>query len=156
MLPMSGSYDTVRRNIFGPRNLAGITMATLHYTASPANLTIAQIAASQLQRDAAPGEKFPGLAYTYIVGGDGTPYQAWDLDVRVWHSAARGKNSESVGICYVGDRAPTDAQIQGLRACIAHAEATLGRKLKVGGHKDDYATECPGPLWPQWRDAVLA
>lgn len=155
---VGSGYQSVADGIYGRRDLAGISMITLHYTASPETGTIAGIARAQLERVADPsdGTKFPGLAYTYIVDGAGTPYLAWDIDVRVWHSAAPGKNTQSIGICYIGDVGPNPAQIAGLRACIAHAQASVGRALTVGGHRDDYATECPGPLWPAWKGAVLA
>jgi hypothetical protein len=150
-------YLKVAEKVYGRRELAGISMITLHYTASPPTGSIAGIARAQLERVADPsdGTKFPGLAYTYIVDGSGVPYLAWDVDVRVWHSAAPGKNSHSVGICYIGDVEPNAAQLLGLRAAIAHAKASVGRDLVVGGHKDDYATECPGPKWPGWKAAVL-
>lgn len=155
-LPMNpDNYAYVRDSIYGHRNLAAVTLATLHYTAGPTNMSAAQVAEIQLARDAAPGTKFPGLAYHYLVDGDGVPNLAWDLDVKVWHSAAPGKNSTSVGICYTGNVEPTEAQLRGIEACIVDAETQLGRMLIVGGHKDDYATECPGPKWPEWKNAVL-
>lgn len=151
---MSASYEIVRDTIYGHRPVAGITSVTLHYTAGSPSDSPGRIAAIQLDRDAAPGIKFPGLAYTYIVDSAGAPYKAWDLDVRVWHSAAPGKNSGSIGICYTGNVEPNAAQIRGLRACIFDASRELGRSLPVTGHKDDYATECPGPAWPAWKNAV--
>lgn len=152
---MAASYPVVRDTIYGHRDTAGVTMATLHYTASPPGLTPAQVAIAQLNRDAAPGIKFPGLAYHYIVDQSGAPWWVWDIDVRVWHSAAPGKNTQSVGVCYIGDVEPNAAQILGLAAALNHAQGILGRVLTVAGHRDDYATECPGPRWPVWRDAVI-
>jgi hypothetical protein len=91
---------------------AGIVGATVHYTAGPTNATAESIANYQISAAAVPqtgnGTPFPGLAYTGIVEGDGTPILAWDLGVRVWHSAAlvNGvyRNASHVGFCYTGMR----------------------------------------------------
>lgn len=155
-LPMGTDYATIRDQIYGHRAVANVTMATLHYTDSPPVLSAEQVASAQLQRDAAPGgPKFPGLAYHYIVEQDGTPVWAWDIDIRVWHSAAPGKNTQSVGVCYIGNVEPNPAQILGMAAALRHAEAALGRLITIGGHMDDYATECPGPRWPDWKGNVI-
>lgn len=154
---IGSGYEVVASNVYGRRSLAGISSITLHYTASPVTGSLAGIANAQLQRVADPsdGTKFPGLAYTYIIDGSGTPYLAWDIDVRVWHSAAPGANSGSIGICYIGDNQPNVAQLAGIRAAILHAQASVGKTLTVFGHKDHYATECPGPAWPTWRSLVI-
>lgn len=142
--------------IYGVRATSQIVGATLHYTASPTNISAARVAEIQLTLDAAPGTKFPGLAYTYIVDGQGVPHMAYDLNVRTWHSAAFGRNTTYVGVCYIGDQQPSPVQLVGLRTCLRHIEWQLGRPLQtIEGHKDEYATQCPGPAWPTWRAAVL-
>jgi len=138
---------------YSRRSVAGITGVDIHYTASPSTSTVRNIAAYQVGSSAQ--EDFPAIAYTYIVDGAGVPYRCHDLDRRVWHNGAPGHNETRVGICYIGDHEPSAAQRAGLRAAIEDCERQLGRKLAVGGHKDNYATTCPGSTWPSWRSAVL-
>jgi hypothetical protein len=143
---------------------AGIVGATVHYTAGPTNATAESIANYQISAAAVPqtgnDTPFPGLAYTGIVEGDGTPVLAWDLGVRVWHSAALiggvYRNASHVGFCYTGNDGPTDAQIAGLAELIRWAETQLGRNLAVEGHRDPpYPTDCPGPRWPNWKQQLV-
>lgn len=150
-------YEHVANSVYGRRSLDGLTGITLHYTAGSPNHSPAEIARIQMARVADPsdGTKFPGLAYTYYVDGAGKAYLAWDLDVRVWHSAAPGYNTKRVSICYAGNHEPSGDQKVGIMECIEHVYHTLGRELPVDGHKDGYATECPGPTWPTWKDDVL-
>ena len=78
-----------------------------------------------------------------------------DLDRRVWHNGAPGRNESAVGICYIGNTEPNDEQIQGIKRAIAYSENQLQKKLGVYGHKDNYATACPGATWPQWKVKLL-
>lgn len=148
-LPANGHY--------AERPIDRIIGATLHYTATPASLTVEQIAAGQLQRDAAPGgPKFPAIAYTLVVPEDGSVALCHDLGVRTWHSDASGRNDRYVGIAYIGNHEPNPAQLAGLRSALRWVETQLGRGLQViEGHKDGRGTACPGPMWPGWREAVL-
>ena len=104
------------------------------------------------------GVPFPGLAYTLFVEENGRTVLAWDLETRVWHSAARvdgvARNRSHIGICYAGNRAPSDPQIKGIANAINWCERQLGHHLSIEGHKDVYATTCPGPLWPTWKAAL--
>lgn len=78
-----------------------------------------------------------------------------DLDVRVWHNGGYLRNETAVGLCYTGNYEPNPAQRRGLREAIRWCERRLGRSLFVSGHKDTYATACPGPTWPAWKSEVL-
>lgn len=100
-------------------------------------------------------EEFPELAYHYMVEGAGQPFLCNDLNKRVWGSGAPTHNETRVHVCYIGDREPTKAQRAGIRACIIDAQQRLGRTLTIEGHRDAYATSCPGPTWPSWRGEVL-
>jgi hypothetical protein len=146
------------------RPLDGITGVTLHYTEGPTTQTAHDVAAYQTSESArhqtGNNTPFPGIAYTFLVDGSGTPNLCHDLDVRTWHSAAvvngLGRNLTHIGICYTGDQQPNDAQIQGLAEAVAWCQAQLGqRQLTIEGHRDPpYATACPGPAWNGWRTAV--
>lgn len=125
---------------------------TIHYTAGPATQTWAQVAAYQVGPSAQ--EQFPAIAYHLGVDWEGEVAYLQDLDRRVWHSAAPGANNTSVGIVYTGNVRPNDRQIAGLKAAIAFCEQQLGRSLTIYGHKDSYPTQCPGALWPGWKDEL--
>jgi N-acetylmuramoyl-L-alanine amidase len=135
------------------RAIAGVTVARIHYTAGGVSSTTLDIAAYQV----GPGshERFPAIAYHYLIEGDGSVHWCHDLDKRVWGSGAAGSNEQDVHICYTGDREPNGPQLRGIQNAIRHAQNALGRSLTVAGHKDNYSTSCPGPMWPQWRAAVL-
>lgn len=148
-----------------PRDLAGVTGVTIHYTggsflATPEAIALYQISPSAAQQTGAiPAQPFPGIAYHLFVEDDGKVSLCWDLETRVWHSAAVvggiARNASHVGICYAGSYEPSVAQREGIRRAITWCEQQLGRTLTVEGHRDVYPTACPGPTWPNWRSEVL-
>lgn len=161
-LPINGEADYITRP------LDGIKGITIHYTDSPPDATVWSIAAYQTseaaRRQTGNGTPFPGLAYTYAVPLSGGAVKAWDLDKRVWHSAAYvngiARNASNVGIVWIGNDTPTPTQIRGIAEAIYDVETQLGRQFDAGhieGHRDaPYATSCPGPSWPNWKPNVLA
>ena len=152
------------RRAYNARPLDGITGITLHYTAGGTNTSARAIAEFQISPAAAAntgaGEPFPGIAYTILVTGDGTPNLCHDLDRRTWHSSATvhglPRNLTNIGICYTGNNQPNDAQVRGIAEAIGWCQSQLGRELEIEGHGDAMATDCPGPVWPDWRHDVLA
>jgi hypothetical protein len=131
----------------------------MHYTAGPSTQTAAQVAAYQTSEAARPqtgnGTPFPGLAYSMFVEGSGRVVLAWDLSIRVWHSAAvingKARNADHIGICFAGNVAPNAAQMAGLRNAWHWCERQLGRSLSVEGHNwAPYPTSCPGPTSHTW------
>lgn len=137
---------------------------TFHYTAGPSSGTAYTTALYQTSEAArgqtGNGTPFPGLAYTLFVEGSGRVVLAWDLGVRVWHSAAviagKGRNYTHVGICYAGNVEPNAAQKLGLAAALRWVERTLGRRLEVEGHGWVYQTSCPGATSRVWIPEVAA
>lgn len=98
---------------------------------------------------------FPEIAYHFLVEGDGEVYYVQSLDKRVWHNGAPGRNERAIGICYTGDFAPNAKQKEGIKNAITWSQEQLSRSLSVLGHKDTYATACPGPAWPGWKPEIL-
>ena len=135
------------------RNIALVNGGRIHYTAGSTSSTTLAIAQYQTGPDAQ--EDFPAIAYHYLVEGNGSVHWCHDLDVRVWGSGAPGSNERDVHVCYTGDREPNGVQLKGIQNALRHAQSVLGRSLMIGGHKDNYATSCPGPTWPQWKAAIL-
>lgn len=152
---------------YAPRDINGVTGATIHYTASPPaeglgavrNIAEYQISNATVEQTQA-GQPFPAIAYHLVVDKAGVVYLCHDLSVRVWHSGASvagvARNASHVAICYIGNQAPSAPQITGIGRAIAWCEKTIGRSLTIEGHRDPAGgTTCPGPTWPAWRAAVL-
>lgn len=158
LLPTNGEAS------YGTRPLSAIDMVTYHYTAGPASQTAAAVAAYQTSEAARAqtgnGTPFPGLAYTLFVEGSGRAVRAWDLNTRVWHSAAsvngKARNYSSVGVCYAGDHEPNEAQLAALGRIHRWLEHQLGRPLLAEGHGWVYSTSCPGPTSKVWVPKILA
>ena len=160
LLPANGVYDL--------RSIESIQGITIHWTASPVASGVAavgHIAREQLKRVADPntGEKFRAIAYTLIVDGAGQLYLCHDLKVRTWHSGARvngiSRNVSHVGVCYIGDVEPNEAQLMGLKKAIEWVRDSIALDtawpLAIEGHRDaPYATACPGPTWPAWKSRL--
>jgi hypothetical protein len=162
---LRGQLPTNSEAAYVARPLDGIRGVTLHYTEGPTSQTAADIARYQTSEAARAqtgnNTPFPGIAYTFLVDGTGTPNLCHDLSVRTWHSAALvnglGRNLTHVGICYTGNQRPNEAQIRGIAEAIRWCQDQLGgRQLTIEGHRDPpYATQCPGPAWNQWLGEVL-
>jgi hypothetical protein len=148
-----GQLPTRTGTSYDLRDVSRVTGVDVHYTAGGTNATVLDIARFHTGPNAQ--EKFPAIAYHYVIDGSGTPHWCHDLQTRVWGSGAPGHNSGRVHVCYTGLVEPTAAQLKGIRAAIVHAQDQMGRPLTIEGHKDAYATSCPGPKWPQWKAAIL-
>lgn len=150
-LPVRPGYDSYQPYP-STRDMNRVDAVTLHYTAGPVGQTWLQIANYQIGPE--PRDKFPAIAYHMGVDEVGDYHLFHDLDRYVWHSAGPGANETSIGIVYTGTSRPNPRQIEGLRAALNYCEDVLGRLLKLRGHKDNYATECPGPFWPAWKSEI--
>jgi hypothetical protein len=136
------------------RPLSGITGGRIHYTAGPTWSSVESIAYFQTGPNAQ--EDFPAIAYHYLVDGNGIAYWCHNPEVRCWHSGAPGVNVTDVAVCYTGLIEPNDSQIVGIANATLHVERLLGHDLTWRGHKEGYATTCPGPKWNGWWPKVEA
>lgn len=141
------------------RLLEAISGVTIHYTAGSPTANVKDVALYQVGPNAQ--EMFPAIAYTFMVPLDGVPVLCHSLYVRCWHSGAViggvPRNVSHIGICWIGNNVPTEAQIEGLRGAVRWCADTLGRELAVEGHREaPYATQCPGNRWQEWIDRVRA
>lgn len=135
------------------RPLAGVTTACIHYTAGPPERTVDNIA--RYQTTVQTGDLFPALAYHMFIEKSGEVIWCHDFDRRTWGSGQPGMNEKAVHICYSGNVAPNEAQLAGLKQARLFAESDLGHALMVVGHKDGYATQCPGNTWSTWKAKIL-
>lgn len=96
-----------------------------------------------------PDRRWSDVGYNFLVAPDGTIFEG-----RGWGFAgahARGKNSESIGVAFIGDGsrgAPLDAQ-RSIVWLLEEAQRRFGR-LQVVGHRDVGSTACPGDALYGW------
>lgn len=89
------------------------------------------------------------VGYNFLVAPNGKIYEGRGWDVQGAH--ARGHNSTSVGVAYIGDgRLPVpDAAFEAISFLIDEAKKRFGN-VKVVGHNAVGSTVCPGPVIDRW------
>lgn len=91
-----------------------------------------------------------GVGYNFMVDQDGTVYEG-----RGWTGVGAqcpGYNRRGIGV-YVaigGDQRPTDEALRSVRALYDEHARRRGSAPRKMGHKDGYATSCPGPHLYAW------
>lgn len=138
------------------RGLSVLTHIVLHHTAGNPAETIESIAKYHINSTA---DKYPAIAYHFVIYPDGRVFQTNYLTTKSWHVA--NFNTGCIGISLTGNfdiknNVPTDAQMaSGQKLVLALQSAmqgAIGRKLLVKGHKEvaqkGHATACPGRYFP--------
>jgi len=130
-----------------PLQPARVTMFVLHHTTGSYRgaRTVRQIQAFHQ----GPERGWSDVGYNFLVGDDGTVYEG-----RGWGfvgAHARGENSRSIGVAYVGDgsRPVPDAAKRAIVELLGEAEVRFG-SLRQVGHRDVGATSCPGDVLYRW------
>lgn len=121
------------------RNLSQITEVVVHHSATDSGTALAYANYHISNRG------WPGIGYHYEIAKDGTVSQTNDLTTVSWH--ATGHNTSGIGIVLTGnfDHQTLDApQKTALVNLIKKLQKDLGRKLKIGGHRDYASKSCPG------------
>lgn len=91
---------------------------------------------------------WPGIAYTYVVGRDGTVYRCQEDSTISYHAA--GANKDSLGVCMVGNFDNYEPSMQQLRAAMDLLQWLCGKYglgiKAVIGHREVPGTKksCPG------------
>jgi hypothetical protein len=96
-----------------------------------------------------PERKWADVGYNFLIAPTGEIFEG-----RGWGYAgahARGHNSASIGVAYIGDgrKSVPDAAKRSILLLAAEADRRFG-KLKRVGHRDVGATACPGDVLYQW------
>ena len=96
-----------------------------------------------------PQRGWADIAYNFLVAPDGTVFVGRGWEAQGAH--AKGHNSRSVGIAYVGDgRRPVPVEaMQAIVQLAAEADTRFGSLRRVG-HRDVGSTVCPGDLLYRW------
>ncbi len=121
----------------------------IHHSVTPDNFPISRIAEYHISR------AYPGIAYHYVISGDGTIYRVNPDNLYTFHGH---DGNSGLGICLLGDFTdypPTEAQLQAAAWLVAYLRGYWG-DLSVLGHREAgrAATACPGDTWPMWRDRL--
>jgi N-acetylmuramoyl-L-alanine amidase len=101
---------------------------------------------------------WPGIAYAYVIGRDGTIYWCNDWDTLTYHVG--NSNRWSIGICMVGDfrtQKPTEAQYAAALELTKYLKDALPNVSNVLGHSQypGYSwKECPVISMDQFRKDV--
>jgi len=96
-----------------------------------------------------PERKWADIGYNFLIGPDGTVFEGRGWDRVGAH--ARGENSVSLGVAYVGDgRKPVpDVAKQAILELAAEADRRFAGLRRVG-HRDVGSTVCPGDVLYGW------
>ena len=89
------------------------------------------------------------VGYNFLVAPDGTIYEGRGWGVQGAH--ARGYNSNSIGIAYIGDgRLPVPDKAFGAISYLIDKALERFGDLEVVGHNAVGSTVCPGPVIDAW------
>jgi N-acetylmuramoyl-L-alanine amidase len=138
---------------YAQRPISAIRRIIVHHTATPAHISVQQIAQFQVSRKA-----LPGISYHFCVTANGAAYQTQPVSLTAVHA---GQNSrDSVGVCLIGDftnAPPPQPQLD----AAAHVLAELTKQLnltpdQIFGYSEIVNTQSPGATWPRWKGTLLA
>jgi len=98
------------------------------------------------------------VGYNYLVDREGRVFIGRGRDAQGAHCS--GSNRRAIGVCFLGDDDPgtqdaTPAARAAIRSLHAQLEAELGRDLAPVGHRDGFATSCPGDELYGWVHAGM-
>lgn len=134
------------------RSVGGITKLVVHHSVTyTEGKTNDQMLNELFQIHKA--NDWPGLSYHRVITPDGTVYQINNQDDLTWTDSI---NTDSMAVCMIGyfhspaNMKPTKEQLVALKECLdewttKHPEFPAD-KDDVWGHRDRWATACPGDL----------
>lgn len=108
---------------------------------------------------------WPGFAYNGAIWQD-RYFRVRTADRMGWHSAGADLNQNGIGdwnekgfaVVLLGDYSSTRPDDVTLNTVLAakrlEEQEVFGRTLQLRGHRDGWATECPGKWWTNWLVSV--
>lgn len=116
----------------------------VHYSEGPKTQTVRAIQDFHMD-----GNGWSDIGYNFLVDYKGRIYEG-----RGWLTVgahAPGHNTSGIGVCMIGRNGDdTPAAKRAIRWLYDQASKKAGRKLTMLGHKDVYATSCPGTRLHAW------
>ncbi|MEV6571876.1 N-acetylmuramoyl-L-alanine amidase [Streptomyces sp. NPDC051577] len=101
-------------------------------------------------------ENYADIAYNAVVCEHGTVYEGRGPNRRTGANGTATLNTRHYAVCALVAKAgggldtPTDAQLHGIRDAIEWLRAEGEAGDYIGGHRDGYATTCPGDALYAW------
>lgn len=123
---------------------AARTEFVVHHTAGPRSQTVKQIQAFHQ----GPSRGWSDVGYNFLVDEDGQVFEG-----RGWLAVGAhcpDHNRSGIGVAYIGNNDPTPQAQASIRRLYDEACRKAGRKLRMRGHGQLYATSCPGPRLQKW------
>lgn len=163
IVDLRGTYGSIA---YPQRQLTSVTAYIVHHseTAEPQSEqeAIQQIANIDAFHRNVRG--WPGFAYNDAIWR--STYFLCRPSTRMgWHSAGTDQNQNGIGdwnekghaVVLLGSYLSTTPSAETLESILtgqALTEAVVGRRLELRGHRDGWATSCPGNWWSTWRARV--
>ncbi|NUR26748.1 MAG: N-acetylmuramoyl-L-alanine amidase [Catenulispora sp.] len=134
----------------------------IHYEGTPVPASLAdpdqhsqcddRMRAIQASHLANRKEDYSDIAYNFVVCPHGYVYEGRGLHRKTAANGNQPLNIAHYAVCAMvgseGLTKPTDPQLNGLRDAIEYLRSDGGAGTEIKGHRDGYATECPGgPLY---------
>jgi len=96
-----------------------------------------------------------GIGYNFVVMLDGSAWEGRGWTLTGAHCPNHNTTGVGVQIHLGGAQQPTQAALATTRALYDEACRRSGRTLAKRGHRDGFATECPGPALYRWVQAGM-
>ncbi|MFJ1706816.1 LysM peptidoglycan-binding domain-containing protein [Kitasatospora sp. NPDC088346] len=128
----------------------------IHYEGSPVPDTLlgdhgrcaGHVRAIQASHMANASEGWIDIAYSFVVCPHGSVFEGRGLGRKNGANGNSALNAGHYAVCAMvgtsGITSPTDAMLDGLVDAIEYCQASGGAGSEVRGHRDGYATDCPG------------
>jgi hypothetical protein len=108
----------------------------------------------QIQAQHMDGNGWSDIGYSFAVCSHGYVYEGRGLRRRNSANGSTTLNNQDYAVCALvgstGLTVPTDAQLHGLRDAIDYCRTEGPAGGWLGGHRDGYATSCPGDWLYAW------
>lgn len=127
----------------------------VHYEGAPtdgAGGVAVPRAIHQYHRDV---QRWRGIGYSWVVTQDGKIYEGRGWDYSGSHCPDHNRSGWAVQVHMGGTETPTPAALHSARWLYDQAVGRVGRPLAMRGHRDGYATECPGDRLYAWVRAGM-
>jgi hypothetical protein len=111
----------------------------------------------QIQAQHMDGNGWSDIGYSFVVCTHGYVYEGRGLKRRNSANGNTTLNEQDYAVCLLvgssGLTKPTDAQLNGARDAIEYCRKEGPAGTWIGGHRDGYATSCPGDAVYAWAKA---
>ncbi|WP_406730771.1 peptidoglycan-binding protein [Streptomyces sp. NBC_01794] len=101
------------------------------------------------------GKGWSGVGYNFVVDQSGNIYEGRGWDLQGAHCPNHNVSGIGVQIAIGGDQEPSAKALAACRALYEVACKMTGRTLAKKGHRDGYATACPGKKLYAWVKAGM-